>query len=42
LIRKFHDAKHAGQHEVIVWGTGTPKRQCLHVDDLTWRMRACF
>jgi GDP-L-fucose synthase len=34
LIRKFHDAKIAGTNEVIVWGTGTPRREFLHVDDL--------
>ena len=34
LIRKFHDAKVAGQDEVVIWGTGTPRREFLHVDDL--------
>ena len=34
LIRKFHDAKVAGIRDVIVWGTGTPRREFLHVDDL--------
>ncbi len=34
LIRKFHDAKVAGVNEVIVWGTGTPRREFLHVEDL--------
>jgi GDP-L-fucose synthase len=34
LMRKFHDAKLAGQDEVVVWGTGTPRREFLHVDDL--------
>jgi GDP-L-fucose synthase len=34
LIRKFHDAKVAGAAEVEVWGTGTPMRELLHVDDL--------
>jgi GDP-L-fucose synthase len=34
LMRKFHDAKLAGQNEVVVWGTGTPRREFLHVDDL--------
>jgi len=34
LIRKFHDAKINNLPEVIVWGTGTPKREFLHVDDL--------
>ena len=34
LIRKFHEAKEAGRGEVVAWGTGTPKREFLHVDDL--------
>jgi GDP-L-fucose synthase len=34
LIRKFHDAKTEGRHEVTIWGTGTPRREFLHVDDL--------
>ncbi len=34
LIRKFHDAKLAGSRVVEVWGSGTPKREFLHVDDL--------
>jgi GDP-L-fucose synthase len=34
LIRKFHDAKREGKGEVIVWGTGSAKREFLHVDDL--------
>src|SRR3984893_8804434 len=34
LIRKFHDAKLAGVDEVVIWGTGTPRREFLHVDDL--------
>jgi GDP-L-fucose synthase len=34
LIRKFHDAKEAGVHEVSIWGTGSPRREFLHVDDL--------
>ena len=34
LIRRFHEAKLAGAAEVVVWGTGTPKREFLHVDDL--------
>ena len=33
LIRKFHEAKLAGKHEVTVWGTGSPRREFLHVDD---------
>ena len=34
LIRKFHDAKVAGSGEVVIWGTGSPRREFLHVDDL--------
>ncbi len=34
MIRKFHDAKVAGVGEVVIWGTGTPRREFLHVDDL--------
>jgi GDP-L-fucose synthase len=34
LIRKFHDAKVQNQPEVTIWGTGTPRREFLHVDDL--------
>lgn len=34
LIRKFHEAKARGAAEVVVWGTGTPRREFLHVDDL--------
>ena len=34
LMRKFHDAKVAGRDEVVIWGSGTPRREFLHVDDL--------
>jgi GDP-L-fucose synthase len=34
LIRKFHDAKQEGRPEVTIWGTGSPRREFLHVDDL--------
>lgn len=34
LIRKFYEAKESGKKEVTVWGTGSPKREFLHVDDL--------
>jgi GDP-L-fucose synthase len=34
LIRKFHDAKERSEREVVMWGTGTPRREFLHVDDL--------
>lgn len=34
LIRKFHEAKINNEHAVIVWGTGTPRREFLYADDL--------
>jgi GDP-L-fucose synthase len=34
LIRRFHEAKVGGAETVTVWGTGTPRREFLHVDDL--------
>jgi GDP-L-fucose synthase len=39
LIRKFHEAKESGDPEVVVWGTGTPRREFLHADDLA---DACY
>jgi GDP-L-fucose synthase len=39
LLRKFHMAKKEGISEVEIWGTGAPKREFLHVDDLA---SACF
>ncbi|HZE85519.1 MAG TPA: GDP-L-fucose synthase [Puia sp.] len=39
LIRKFHEAKLNGEPAVILWGTGTPRREFLHADDLA---DACF
>lgn len=39
LIHNLHNAKMAGQPDVTVWGTGTPRREFLHVDDLA---RACL
>jgi GDP-L-fucose synthase len=39
LIRKVHEAKQGGAKEVSVWGSGTPRREFLHVDDLA---DACF
>lgn len=33
LIRKFHDAKMQGEAEAVLWGTGAPRREFLHVDD---------
>ncbi|PTX16346.1 GDP-L-fucose synthase [Halanaerobium congolense] len=34
LIRKFHEAKINNEAEVVIWGTGKPRREFLHVDDL--------
>ncbi len=34
LIRRFHEAKLRGDESVTIWGTGTPRREFLHVDDL--------
>lgn len=34
LLRRFHEAKQAGAEEVVIWGTGTPKREFLFVDDM--------
>ncbi|MFA3920789.1 GDP-L-fucose synthase [Ruegeria hyattellae] len=34
LIRRFHEAREAGLEEVGIWGSGTPKREFLHVDDM--------
>ena len=39
LIRKFHEAKKRGDEAVTIWGTGSPKREFLHVDDLA---DACY
>ncbi|MDD5658266.1 MAG: GDP-L-fucose synthase, partial [Elusimicrobia bacterium] len=39
LLRKFHDAKVSGEPAVTLWGTGTPKREFLHVDDMA---QACL
>ena len=33
LLRKAHEAKRSGARELVVWGTGTPRREFLHVDD---------
>lgn len=40
LIRRFHEAKFSGAPEVTLWGTGAPRREFLHVDDLA--SAACF
>lgn len=34
LLRKAHEAKKSGAREMVVWGSGTPRREFLHVDDL--------
>jgi len=34
LIRKFHEAKEQGNDKVVVWGTGSPRREFLYVDDM--------
>ena len=39
LIRKFHEAKLSGEPEVVLWGSGRPRREFLHVDDLA---DACY
>ena len=39
LIRKFHEAREKGEPEVMLWGTGKPRREFLHADDLA---DACF
>jgi GDP-L-fucose synthase len=39
LIRRFHEAKESGERQVVNWGSGTPCREFLHVDDLA---RACL
>jgi len=39
MIRRFHEAKRDGLPQVTIWGTGTPRREFLHVDDLA---DACF
>ncbi len=34
MIRRFHEAKEADLNEVVIWGTGKPRRELMHVDDL--------
>lgn len=34
MMRRFHEAKQSGAEEVIIWGTGSPMREFLHVDDM--------
>jgi GDP-L-fucose synthase len=33
MLRKVHEAKRSGAAEIVIWGTGTPRREFLHVDD---------
>ncbi|MBN23394.1 MAG: GDP-fucose synthetase [Bdellovibrionaceae bacterium] len=42
LIRKFHEAKKEKKKEVVIWGSGTPLREFLHVDDLAEAVRMVF
>lgn len=42
LIRKLHEAKVSGTSEVVLWGTGTPLREFLHVDDLARGVIFCL
>jgi GDP-L-fucose synthase len=39
LLRKAHEAKQRGESEIVIWGSGTPRREFLHVDDCA---RACI
>ncbi len=39
MLRRFHEAKERGDEKVVIWGTGKPRREFLHVDDLA---AACF
>jgi GDP-L-fucose synthase len=34
LVRRFHEAAQSGADEVVIWGSGTPRREFLHVDDM--------
>lgn len=40
LIRRFHEARESGQAKVVCWGSGSPRREFLHVDDLA--EASCF
>ena len=42
LIRKFLDAKHSGAKSVTLWGSGKPRREFLHVDDLAKAILVCL
>jgi GDP-L-fucose synthase len=39
LLRKVHEAKMSGRREITIWGTGTPRREFLHADDLADALR---
>ncbi len=39
LLRKAHEAKSPGAREIVVWGSGKPRREFLHVDDLAAGLR---
>jgi GDP-L-fucose synthase len=39
MLRRFHEAKQRGDESVLIWGTGTPRREFLHADDLA---SACY
>ena len=39
ILRRAHEAKMAGQHELVVWGDGTARREILYVDDLADAMK---
>jgi GDP-L-fucose synthase len=42
LIRRVHEARKSGSAEVVIWGTGTPRREFLHCDDLADALRFLF
>ena len=42
LIRRFHEAKQSGAGRVVCWGTGSPRREFLHVDDLADAVVFCL
>lgn len=42
LIRRVHEARKSGSPEVVIWGTGTPRREFLHCDDLADALRFLF
>lgn len=37
LLRRFHEAKLAGANNVVAWGTGSPMREFLHMDNVTYQ-----